>query len=167
MKAKTLKKYFEDLDKQITDIKAEIKSIECIKSIDPGLSYSKICANINMLKSKLAYIETERCEPLYASQIWFTDVVAYEVIERITPNKFIVRRLKAVETKDSVERRKKSFQAGGFAGHVDDDLQEYSFESDPCGTIVELRRHKDGKFGRGNERWILTTEPFEKYDFNF
>lgn len=167
MKAKALKKYFEDLDKQITAIKAEIESIERIKFIDPGLSYSKICANIKMLKSKLAYIETERCEPLYASQIMFTDVVAYEVIERSTPNKFIVRRLKAVETEDSVERRKKSSQVCGFAGHVDDYLQEYSFESDPCGTIIELRRHKDGKFGRGKERWILTTEPYEKYDFNF
>ena len=76
----------------------------------------------------------------------------------------------ATETPEAREARMASFVPGGFVGHFDNSLQEWTFESDESNPIYTVRRHKNGKFYRPGTRtcpFIMHDGPYEHYDFNY
>ena len=105
----------------------------------------------------------------YASEHLWSDVHAYEILEEKTPTTLLVRRLKATRTQESREQMADSFVAGGFVGHFDNYLQEWTFESDESNPVIAIRRHKDGLFYAPHSSccFSIHEKPYEFYDFNF
>lgn len=158
------KEYWDNLHKQIADTKADLEEAERQmdesqkkwfeeKGDDETFQFWSLFQNdqknYNFLKNLLVQLEIEAKTPLYATYFGYSDRHAYEVIERKSPNKFIVRRLKATNH-------------GGIGE------QDWTFESDPAQPTLEIRR-KRNKMGwvNGNMFFLLSDEPYEYYDWNF
>lgn len=116
------------------------------------------------MKAQALTAETAR----FANFNLFTDVMPYEVIKVVSPKCLEVREMDAEETKESIEKRQASFVQGGFVGHTDNSVQEWTITSNPTNAAVRIRQHKDGNwFGKCGERFILSDKPEKFYDFNF
>lgn len=120
------------------------------------------------LIAKTNTIEKELGDVLYLNEILYSDINPYEVVEMITPNKWVIRKL---DTNLKPEARKKvqdSFCPGGFAGHVDNDCQEWYIsvnENNPLITVFRGRKNKHFKIG--SMPMSMTHSPIKIYDFNF
>ena len=128
------------------------------------------CEQVLELRKKIERNEVFLGEQWYMTEYLFSDAHAYEVVEVHNWNRMDVRRLKSTVTPEAQEKLQASFIPGGFYGHTDNGLQEWTFESDETQPILTVRRHKDGKFYRPNTRtcpFVPHTEPYEWYDFNY
>ena len=120
------------------------------------------------VQKKIDNIRKDLLEKKYANLLLYTDIEPYEVVEEMTPNLYIVRPMKAVQTKESIEKIKESFIPGGFFGHFENDLQEWIIAPDEEADTIRIRRHKDGVFyDTHGGRYAISDKPVKKYDFNF
>lgn len=123
---------------------------------------------IKSLKDELQYVHFMTLERKYMTQCLHSDANPYEVIEERTDKLWIVRRMKAVETEASRQRRMSSFVPGGFMGHFDDTDQEWDITPDACGEVMAIRRHIDGRwYDSYGIMYTPSEKPYKHYDFNF
>ena len=118
--------------------------------------------------SKIDNIEKELADVLYLNEILYSDVNPYEVVEMITPNKWIVRELDATLKPEAKKDIQESFCPGGFVGHVDNGYQEWDIrvnEKNPLITV--FRGRKNRYFKIGGMPMSMTLSPIKIYDFNF
>ena len=118
--------------------------------------------------SKIDNIEKELADVLYLNEILYSDVNPYEVVEMITPNKWIVRELDATLKPEAKKDIQDSFCPGGFVGHVDNGYQEWDIrvnEKNPLITV--FRGRKTRYFKIGGMPMSMTLSPIKIYDFNF
>ena len=78
--------------------------------------------------SKIDNIEKELVDVLYSNEILYSDVNPYEVVEMITPNKWVVRELDVTLKPKAKRDIQESFCPGGFVGHVDMAIKSGIFE---------------------------------------
>ena len=122
------------------------------------------------------YIEKQKAEatarnkPIqaFANHAMYSDVQPYEVIEKRTENKVIIRSMKA-EHKDNW---KPEMVAGGFSFiclNNDDQRRAWEITPDEEGHIKTIRWSKSKcrwQDADGN-RFFMSEEPVKKYDYNF
>ena len=118
--------------------------------------------------SKIDSIEKELSDVLYLNEILYSDVNPYEVVEMITPNKWVVRELDVTLKPKAKRDIQESFCPGGFVGHVDNGYQEWDIrvnEKNPLITV--FRGRKNRYFKIGGMPMSMTLSPIKIYDFNF
>ena len=143
----------EEITSKIQHIKIELRSLHKKK---------------NECMSKINNIEKELADVLYLNEILYSDVNPYEVVEMITPNKWVVRELDATLKPEAKKDIQDSFCPGGFVGHVDNDYQEWDIrvnEKNPLITVFRGRKTKYFKIG--GMPMSMTLHPIKIYDFNF
>jgi len=104
-------------------------------------------------------------EATHANQLGYTDVNPYEIMDKRTPRKIMVRAMDAVIDPNW----KMNVSIGGFVGHCNNNrTQEYSYSSNENYPEVAVRLNKHGiwKDKYGN-RYSLNVYPYKFYDFNF
>lgn len=119
-------------------------------------------------------LEAEQCrirslDKFYCNRHLHSDIQPYEVIEVLSDTRLRLRSMNYVQTNDSVERLRKTFEPGGFLGHFDNSVQEWICTPDENGTVVEVRRRKDRCFyeTNGSIPYVLSDKPRMFRDFNF
>lgn len=108
---------------------------------------------------------------IYMNRYLHTDITPWEVVEMITPRKFVIREMNAIETEASRQARTNTFEPDGFMGHTDNDVQDWNiFPNDNPDTYCDVivRKHKDGYWYdvHGN-KYQIDSKPRKFYDFNF
>jgi hypothetical protein len=101
----------------------------------------------------------------YASQIGYSDMRAYEIIEFKSEKKAFVRRL----TAKLKETFKPEFVTGGFFATCTNQWQQkYDYSQNTDNEVLAIRLHKDGQWRDSHRnRYILGENPCEFYDYNF
>lgn len=118
--------------------------------------------------SKINNIEKEVADVLYLNEILHSDVNPYEVVEMITPNKWVVRELDATLKPEARKNIQESFCPGGFVGHVDNDYQEWDIRVNEKNPLITVYRGKKNKYFKiGSMPMTMTLSPIKIYDFNF
>ncbi len=80
-------------------------------------------------------------EAAYANQLGWTDVTPYEILEKRTPRKIIIRMMDA----ELDPNWKMDTSIGGFVGHINNDrTQEYSYSSNELYSEIAIRLNKQG-----------------------
>ena len=99
----------------------------------------------------------------YASEHFYTDVQAYEIVKVISDKTLEVRRLEATYDISHLNH-----YAGGFCGHVENQRdQKVSFKVDTESPVIRIRKNKYGKWSHKGRRFSLQTKPYAYRDFNF
>ena len=109
-------------------------------------------------------------ERKYANQHLYTDINPFEVIEEKSDTRIVVRSMKSTIKPAAKEALQASFVPGGFVGHFDNSEQDWDIVPDENGRVLELRRHKDGRWYETGSRhcpFTLATKPVKFYDYNF
>ena len=120
------------------------------------------------LTNEINKIELELLDKKYANKYGYSDIEPYEVVEERTPNMYLIRWMKSVQTEKSKKELKDSFVAGGFFGHFDNDLQEWNITSCEDNQPFAIRRHKDGNwYDTYHRKYCISSKPVKFYDFNF
>lgn len=175
------------VDKQITIYWTELEELyhlleELLAANENNKSPEEITSKIQHIKlelrslhkkrneciSKINNIDKELADVLYLNEILYSDVNPYEVVEMITPNKWVVRELDATLKPEAKKDIQDSFCPGGFVGHVDNDYQEWDIrvnEKNPLITVFRGRKTKYFKIG--GMPMSMTLHPIKIYDFNF
>jgi hypothetical protein len=99
----------------------------------------------------------------YASEHFYTDVKAYEIVKVISDKTVEVRRLEATYDISHLEQ-----VVGGFAGHVVNQRdQKVTFESAPNAPVIRIRKNKYGNWAHKGRRFTFENKPYAFYDYNF
>ena len=174
-----MRKSAQELDTLLRRQKADSENMETIAyeawSIDRQNDekrkvFHKYCNATKEIERQIARNEPFTSEKWYMTEFLYSDAHAYEVVEVYSFNRMDVRRLKATITDKSKKELHDSFIPGGFLGHFDNELQEWTFETDENNPILTVRRHKDGLYYIARSRtcpFIPQSEPYERFDFNF
>lgn len=176
-----LKALIEEVDGQIIICRTEIEELRTTtfenskSSQEILLKQHNIETELRLLHkkrdeciSKIDSIEKELSDVLYLNEILYSDVNPYEVVEMITPNKWVVRELDVTLKSKAKRDIQESFCPGGFVGHVDNGYQEWDIrvnEKNPLITI--FRGRKNRYFKIGGMPMSMTLSPIKIYDFNF
>lgn len=176
-----LKALIEEVDGQIIICRTEIEELRTTtfenskSSQEILLKQHNIETELRLLHkkrdeciSKIDSIEKELSDVLYLNEILYSDVNPYEVVEMITPNKWVVRELDVTLKPKAKRDIQESFCPGGFVGHVDNGYQEWDIrvnEKNPLITI--FRGRKNRYFKIGGMPMSMTLSPIKIYDFNF
>ena len=176
-----LKALIEEVDGQIIICRTEIEELRTTtfenskSSQELLLKQHNIETELRLLHkkrdeciSKIDSIEKELSDVLYLNEILYSDVNPYEVVEMITPNKWVVRELDVTLKPKAKRDIQESFCPGGFVGHVDNDYQEWDIrvnEKNPLITV--FRGRKTRYFKIGGMPMSMTLSPIKIYDFNF
>ena len=104
-------------------------------------------------------------EATHANKIGYSDVYPFEIMEKRTDRKLMVREMEA----ELDPEWKCETVIGGFAGHCTNNRsQKYTYYSNEEYTIKAIRLDKYGnwkdKFGNC---FLLNTHPYKFYDYNF
>ena len=108
-------------------------------------------------------------EKKYANEHMYSDIHPWEVIEERSETTIVVRRMKSTLKEKAKQELHESFVPGGFLGHFDNDKQEWDIVPDENGSVLTLRKHKDGAWYQagGSTPFILAAAPIRFYDYNF
>ncbi len=99
----------------------------------------------------------------YASEHFYTDVKAYEIVKVISDKTLEVRSLIANHNIKHLDQ-----VVGGFSGHVVNQReQKVTFEIDPSAPVIRIRKNKYGNWASKGRRFTLRNEPYAFYDYNF
>ena len=104
-------------------------------------------------------------EATHANRLGYSDVYPFEIIERRTDRKLMVREMEA----ELDPEWKCETVIGGFAGHCTNNRsQRYTYSSDENYPIKAIRLNKQGvwKDKYGHE-YSLNDHPHKFYDYNF
>jgi len=111
-----------------------------------------------------ATVNVEGVEHGYAYLAGYTDCEPYEIVRVVSEKTIEVRGMKA-ERDASVELK---FHIGGFSANCSNQAdQKWNITSDESRGVVRIRKNSKGKWVRNGSRFVLTTEPFKFYDYNF
>ena len=176
-----IKALMKEIDSQITIYCKEIKELRTASNKNSEslqeltLKQQNIKEELMLLHekkdefmSKIDSIEKELADVLYLNEMLYSDVNPYEVVEMITPNKWVIRELDTALKPEARKNIHESFCPGGFAGHVDNDCQEWDItvnEKNPLITVFRGRKNKYFKIG--GMPMSMTLSPIKIYDFNF
>ena len=176
-----IKSLLKEIDSQIAIYCKEIKELRTASNKNSEslqeltLKQQKIKEELMLLHekkdefmSKIDSIEKELADVLYLNEMLYSDVNPYEVVEMITPNKWVIRELHTALKPEARKNIHESFCPGGFAGHVDNDCQEWDItvnEKNPLITV--FRGRKNRYFKIGGMPMSMTLSPIKIYDFNF
>ena len=176
-----IKALMKEIDSQITIYCKEIKELQTSSNNNSEslqeltLKRQNIKEELMLLHekkdevvSKIDSIEKELADVLYLNEMLYSDVNPYEVVEMITPNKWVIRELDTALKPEARKNIHESFCPGGFAGHVDNDCQEWDItvnEKNPLITVFRGRKNKYFKIG--GMPMSMTLSPIKIYDFNF
>ena len=175
-----IKALIEEVDDKIAEYLIELKRVRILiensespkelihnqQSIETELR--NLRNNKDELISKTNTIEKELGDVLYLNEILHSDINPYEVVEMITPNKWLIRKLDTTLKSEVRKKMQDSFCPGGFAGHVDNDCQEWEIsvnENNPLITVFRGRKNKHFKIG--SMPMSMSHSPIKIYDFNF
>lgn len=175
-----IKDLIKEVDGKITEYLTELKKVRILiensespkelihnqQSIETELR--NLRNNKDELISKTNTIEKELGDVLYLNEILHSDINPYEVVEMITPNKWLIRKLDTTLKSEARKKMQDSFCPGGFAGHVDNDCQEWEIsvnENNPLITVFRGRKNKHFKIG--SMPMSMSHSPIKIYDFNF
>ena len=176
-----IKALMKDIDSQITIYRKEIEELRT-SSNKNGESLQELTLKQKNIKeelmllrekrdefmSKIDSIEKELADVLYLNEMLYSDVNPYEVVEMITPNKWVIRELDTALKPKAKRDIQESFCPGGFVGHVDNGYQEWDIrvnEKNPLITV--FRGRKNRYFKIGGMPMSMTLSPIKIYDFNF
>ena len=176
-----IKALMKDIDSQITIYCKEIKELResanknseslqelTLKQQNIKEELMSLHEKKDEFMSKIDSIEKELADILYLNEMLYSDVNPYEVVEMITPNKWVIRELDTALKPEARKNIHESFCPGGFAGHVDNDCQEWDItvnEKNPLITVFRGRKNKYFKIG--GMPMSMTLSPIKIYDFNF
>ena len=176
-----IKALMKDIDSQITIYCKEIKELResanknseslqelTLKQQNIKEELMSLHEKKDEFMSKIDSIEKELADVLYLNEMLYSDVNPYEVVEMITPNKWVIRELDTALKPEARKNIHESFCPGGFAGHVDNDCQEWDItvnEKNPLITVFRGRKNKYFKIG--GMPMSMTLSPIKIYDFNF
>lgn len=175
-----IKDLIKEVDGKITEYLTELKKVRILiensespkelihnqQSIETELR--NLRNNKDELISKTNTIEKELGDVLYLNEILYSDINPYEVVEMITPNKWVIRKLDTTLKSEAKKKIQDSFCPGGFVGHVDNDCQEWDIsvnENNPLITVFRGRKNKHFKIG--SMPMSMSHSPIKIYDFNF
>ena len=175
-----IKDLLKEVDGKITEYLTELKKVRILiensespkelihnqRSIETELR--NLRNNKDELISKTNTIEKELGDVLYLNEILYSDINPYEVVEMITPNKWVIRKLDTTLKPEAKKKMQDSFCPGGFVGHVDNDCQEWDIsvnENNPLITVFRGRKNKHFKIG--SMPMSMSHSPIKIYDFNF
>lgn len=104
----------------------------------------------------------------YANRYGWSDIHAHEIVRKVSDKTIEVRRLKATLLNgfNSNEPDALQFAPGGFCGHTSGE-QRYSFARNENAPVFRIRKGKFGWKDAAGNRFRLSDEPHEHYDFNF
>ena len=126
--------------------------------------------NFSEYQAKQEAKQIARDKPIqaYANHAMYSDTQPYEVIEKRTENKVIIRSMKAEHKADW----KPNMIAGGFSficTNNDDQRNAWVITPDEDGAIVTIRWSKAKRRwqdAQGN-RFYMSEQPVKFYDYNF
>ena len=169
-----------ELKKQVSELEVKISELElaCVmarkewKASNSSEDRKDYYASLKALES--AKDEYDRVwllsqDKLYCNECLYSDVNPYEVIGYANEKTLIIRAMRAEITEDSQKELRDSFVVGGFCGHFDNELQEWTITSNENEEAFKVRLHKDGCYyaaGCGT-RFRLNIKPVKFYDYNF
>lgn len=179
-----IKELIKEVDNKITEYLTELKRVRIlIKNSESPKELILNQQNIEIelrsqlrslsnkkdeLIAKTNTIERELGDVLYLNEILHSDINPYEVVEMITPNKWVIRKLDTTLNPEAKKKIQDIFCPGGFAGHVDNDCQEWYIsvnENNPLITVFRGRKNKHFKIG--SMPMSMSHSPIKIYDFNF
>ena len=175
-----IKDLIKEVDGKITEYLTELKKVRILieNSESPKeliLNQQNIEIDLRSLRNKkdeliakTNTIEKELGDVLYLNEILHSDINPYEVVEMITPNKWVIRKLDTTLKPEARKKIQDSFCPGGFVGHVDNDCQEWYIsvnENNPLITVFRGRKNKHFKIG--SMPMSMSHSPIKIYDFNF
>lgn len=175
-----IKDLIKEVDGKITEYLTELKKVRILieNSESPKeliLNQQNIEIELRSLRNKkdeliakTNTIERELGDVLYLNEILYSDINPYEVVEMITPNKWVIRKLDTTLKSEAKKKMQDSFCPGGFVGHVDNDCQEWDIsvnENNPLITVFRGRKNKHFKIG--SMPMSMSHSPIKIYDFNF
>ena len=118
----------------------------------------------------------------YVNKMMYSDVVPFEVVERKSERKIIIREMKC----ERAPSFKPEFVAGGCSAHCTNQAQQkWIIKSDEEARLVTITKRKDGDWYEVGDKytpfmfgkWVrdpespsfkkLVDEPMKKYDYNF
>ena len=175
-----IKDLIKEADGKITEYLTELKKVRIL--IENSESPKELILNQQSIETELRNlrnkkdeliaktntIEKELGDVLYLNEILYSDINPYEVVEMITPNKWVIRKLDTTLKPEAKKKIQDSFCPGGFAGHVDNDCQEWDIsvnENNPLITVFRGRKNKHFKIG--SMPMSMSHSPIKIYDFNF
>jgi len=103
----------------------------------------------------------------FANRISYSDIEPYEIVRRLSDCTIEVRAMDATFDPSAKDEFNKSFIPGGFLGNFDNDLQKWIFSRNTENQVHRLRKHKDGAYYGSMGKFVLSDEPYKKYDYNF
>lgn len=109
--------------------------------------------------------ETTVEEATHANRLGYSDIEPFEIVEKRTPRKLMVRCMDA----ELDPEWKMDVTVGGFAGHVNNNrTQKYSYSSNEEYELRAIRLNKRGEWhDKYGHRYSLNTVPHKFYDYNF
>jgi hypothetical protein len=100
-----------------------------------------------------------------ATRCYYTDAHAYTIIKISKSGRKITMQR---DTATLMNGKKLEFAVGGFAAHCSNqECQEYKYEANPNGVVVEARLTKMGWKTKGGAERVIIGSRSEFYDYNF
>ncbi len=101
----------------------------------------------------------------FANKIGYSDIEPYEIIEKRTPKKLIIRSMNTKPNPEFIPE----FIPGGFSAHcTNQNEQKWFYESNNNGYTFAIRKHKSGKWkDTSGSEYRLNEYPVKFYDYNF
>lgn len=100
----------------------------------------------------------------YANLIGYSDTTPFEVVKVISDKTLEVRKMNA----KLAEGQKPEFVVGGFCAHCTNQSElKYDISSNESNPVIRIRKHKNGYFYNGGDKFKLDDEPEYFYDYNF
>ena len=124
--------------------------------------------NEYLAKQKAEAIARNKPIRAFCNYIMYSDVKPFEVVERRTDNKVMIRMMDAERRADW----KPEFIPGGFFGHCtnnDDQRNAWDIKSNEANPLIAVRwsNAKWGWFDSHGGRYSMEDAPRKKHDFNF
>ena len=124
--------------------------------------------NEYLAKQKAESIARNKPIRAFCNHIMYSDVEPYEVVERRTEIKVMVRMMDA----DRRDDWKPEIISGGFSGHCvnnGDQGNAWDIKQNEANALIAVRwsNAKTGWFDSSGGRYSMEDAPRKKYDFNF
>ena len=111
----------------------------------------------------IVYSDVTDVDYKYCNNHMYTDIQPCEIVRVISPKTIEVRQMDTVQSV-----KPKEFIPGGFSAHcVDQDKQEYNYNSNSSNNSVRARLQKDGSYKSIMGRHYLREQPLKFHDYNF
>jgi hypothetical protein len=128
---------------------------------------NKIRRMRDLFQEEIDDIKCETADVVYLNEVLYSDINPYEVVEMISPNKWVIRQLNTKLKPSAKDNLQKSFCPGGFVGHFDNQEQEWEISIDESAPLITVQRRGKHSFKLNGMSMTMTSNPIKHYDFNF